>query len=211
MAKQIEGVYERVLDCAKKEFMEKGYKDASLRSIAAAARTTTGSIYTRFKDKEGLFRAIVEPAADELTQMFMDIQESFHAFDEAAQEELMGNYTAEGMERLIDYIYDHFDEFHLLLDASYGTKFQNFVDQMVQIEVEYTYKYMKVIGCKDILSGVVTEEIFHIVTTAFFNGMFEMVRHDMDKKSAKRYMKILQKYHMAGFNTIFEMGKQGEL
>ena len=32
MAKQIEGVYEAVLDCAKKECLEKGYKDASLRT-----------------------------------------------------------------------------------------------------------------------------------------------------------------------------------
>ena len=46
MARQIEGVYERVLECAKQEFLEKGYKDASLRGIAANAGTSTGSIYT---------------------------------------------------------------------------------------------------------------------------------------------------------------------
>ena len=34
MAKQIEGVYENVLRCAKKEFLAKGFKDASLRTIA---------------------------------------------------------------------------------------------------------------------------------------------------------------------------------
>ena len=37
MAKQIEGVYEAVLACAKKEFLEKGYTDASLRTIAQEA------------------------------------------------------------------------------------------------------------------------------------------------------------------------------
>ena len=46
MAKQIEGVYEAVLKCAKKEFQDKGYKDASLRTIAQEAGTSTGSIYT---------------------------------------------------------------------------------------------------------------------------------------------------------------------
>ena len=51
MAKQIEGVYEAVLACAKKEFLEKGYTDASLRTIAQEAGTSTSSIYTRFKDK----------------------------------------------------------------------------------------------------------------------------------------------------------------
>ena len=34
MAKQREGVYERVLECARREFLAKGYQNASLRSIA---------------------------------------------------------------------------------------------------------------------------------------------------------------------------------
>ena len=62
MAKQKEGVYERVLECAKEEFLKKGFKDASLREIAKAAGTSTGSIYTRFGDKEGMFQELVEPA-----------------------------------------------------------------------------------------------------------------------------------------------------
>lgn len=48
MAKQIEGVSERILACAKEEFLEKGFSEASLRSIAAKADTTTGSIYSRY-------------------------------------------------------------------------------------------------------------------------------------------------------------------
>lgn len=55
MAKQIEGVGERILACAKEKFLEKGYTDASLRTIAAAAETSTNSIYVRFGDKEGCF------------------------------------------------------------------------------------------------------------------------------------------------------------
>ena len=47
MAKQIEGVYENVLRCARQEFLEKGFALASLRDIAKAAGTSTGSIYTR--------------------------------------------------------------------------------------------------------------------------------------------------------------------
>lgn len=53
MTKPIEGVSERILSCAKEGFLEKGYADASLRTIAAKAETTTGSIYSRFRDKEG--------------------------------------------------------------------------------------------------------------------------------------------------------------
>ena len=65
MAKQKPGVYDRVLECAKDEFLSKGFLDASLRAIAQEAGTSTCSIYTRFGDKEGLFRAIVEPVVDQ--------------------------------------------------------------------------------------------------------------------------------------------------
>lgn len=34
VAKQIEGVYDKLIECAKVEFLEKGFKDASLRTIA---------------------------------------------------------------------------------------------------------------------------------------------------------------------------------
>ena len=62
MAKQKAGVYDKVLECAKEEFLSKGFLDASLRTIAQAAETSTGSIYTRFGDKEGLFNGLAESA-----------------------------------------------------------------------------------------------------------------------------------------------------
>lgn len=203
MAKQIEGVYERVLECAKQEFLLKGYKDASLRVIAANAGTSTGSIYTRFGDKEGLFQAIVKPAADEMMQMFVDVQETFHQIDEEKQPELVTGYTYQSVSDMLDYIYAHFDEFRLLLDASYGTKFQHFVDELTRIEVEYTYKYMKVIGCESIASGMVSEEFLYIITKSYFESMFEVVRHNMKKEEAVRYIQMLERYHMAGYDTIF--------
>lgn len=204
MAKQIEGVYEAVLECAKKEFLEKGYKDASLRTIAQEAGTSTGSIYTRFRDKEGLFSAIVEPAANGLMEMFLRIQESFHQFEEEKQQAEMGQYTSLHQMEMLDYIYDHFEEFRILLDGSEGTRFSSFLDKLVHIEVDYTYKYMEVIGCESVTSGLVTEEFIHIVVTAYFNGMFEVVRHNMPKADAIKYIRLLNRYHMQGFTTIFD-------
>ena len=203
MAKQIEGVYESVLACAKNEFLEKGYKDASLCVIAQAAGTSTGSIYTRFKDKAGLFNAIVGPAADQLKDMFVEIQENFHSLDDSTQEKEMGEYTSRHQMEMLEYIYDHFDEFRLLLDCSDGTRFSSFVDELVDIEVEYTYKYMEVINCESVKSGVVTEDFIHIIVTAYFNGMFEVVRHNMSRDDARKYIRLLNRYHMQGFSTVF--------
>ena len=207
MAKQIEGVYERILECAKAEFLDKGYTDASLRSIAAAAETSTNSIYVRFGDKEGLFSAIVEPALSEMTERFLKIQEAFCHMDQAAQTAHMAEYADGGTMELVDYMYDHLDAFRLLLDASYGTRFHNFVDTLVRIEVEYTYRYMESAGYAARLGDAATEKLLHIVTTSRFESIFEVIRHGMSRAEAAEYIELLSRYHRTGFFAVFGPGQ----
>ena len=47
-------------------------------------------------------------------------------------------------------MYAHFDAFCLLLDSAHGTRFQNFVDELAQVEVEYTYKFLETVGWTDV-------------------------------------------------------------
>ncbi len=207
MAKQIAGVAERIIAAAKREFLDKGYVDASLRTIAAAADTSTNSIYVRFGDKEGLFSVIVEPVLSEMTERFIHIQERFHQMSPAEQAETMPKYADGGTLALVDYMYDHLDEFRLLLDASYGTRFHNFVDELVRIEVEYTYKYMEAVGCSDKFGDAVTETLLHIVTTSRFESLFEIIRHGMSREEASEYIALLSRYPRAGFLEIFGFGE----
>ena len=203
MAKQIEGVSERILSCAKAEFLDKGYTDASLRVIAAAAGTSTNSIYVRFGDKEGLFSAIVEPVLIEMTERFLRIQEDFHRMDGSAQAALMPEYADGGTLELVNYMYDHLDEFRLLLDSSYGTRFHNFVDALVRIEVEYTCKYMEAVGCPERFGDALTRTLLHIVTTSRFESIFEVIRHGMSREEAAEYIEQLSRYHRTGFLAVF--------
>ena len=203
MAKQIEGVADRILTAAKKEFLDKGYVDASLRTIAAAADTSTNSIYVRFGDKEGLFSAIVEPVLSEMTTRFVRIQERFHRMTPDEQATQMPEYADGGTLELVDYMYEHLDEFRLLLDSSYGTRFHNFVDELVRIEVEYTYKYMEAVGCPEPSGGTLTQMLLHIVTTSRFESIFEIIRHGLSREEASEYIELLSRYHRTGFLEIF--------
>ena len=208
MAKQIAGVAERIIAAAKREFLDKGYVDASLRTIAAEADTSTNSIYVRFGDKEGLFSAIVEPALSEMIERFIHIQEQFHQMTPREQAERMPQYADGGTAELIDYMYAHLDEFRLLLDASYGTRFHNFVDALVRVEVEYTYKYMEAVGYPEKCGDAVTEKLLHIVTTSRFESLFEIICHGMSREEASEYVELLSRYHRTGFLAIFGKAAQ---
>ena len=80
MAKQIEGISERILAAAQAEFPDKGYTKSTLRAIAAAD-TGANSIYVCFGDKEGLFSAIAEPVLSGMTERFLKLQEAFRRLD----------------------------------------------------------------------------------------------------------------------------------
>lgn len=210
MIRPMEDVSDRILTCARQEFMEKGFSEASLRRIASMAESTTGSIYSRFGGKEGLYSAIVEPVARHLMVMFEEIQEQFHQMEAQTQEESLEEYTTSGMEKMLDYMYDHFEEFQLLLDASYGTKFQDFVERMVELETEYTGKYMDAVKIPT-SSGIVTSEFVHIMNKALFESYFEVIRHKMPKEKAVRYVRMLEKYHYAGWNAVFSLAQDDSL
>ena len=106
-------------------------------------------------------------------------------------------------------MYDHLDEFRLLLDASYGTRFHNFVDELVRIEVEYTYRYMEATGFPAHLSDTVTEKLLHIVTTSRFESIFEVIRHGMSREEAAKYIDLLSHYHRTGFFAVFGPQESG--
>ena len=126
--------------------------------------------------------------------------------ERTAQAAHMAEYADGGTAELVDYMYDHLDEFRLLLDASYGTRFHNFVDELVRIEVEYTYKYMETVGYAARLGGAMPEKLLHIVTTSRFESIFEVIRHGMSREEAAEYIELLSRYHRTGFLAIFGTG-----
>ena len=57
----------RIVPAAKAEFLERGFQEASIRSIAARAGMTSAALYRHFRDKEDMFAALVEPAVQEMS------------------------------------------------------------------------------------------------------------------------------------------------
>lgn len=54
----------RLLKAGEKVFAQKGYDDAHVIDIAAAAKCSVGSFYRRFRDKEALFNALHQQFAE---------------------------------------------------------------------------------------------------------------------------------------------------
>lgn len=71
---------EKIQQAAIDEFLEKGFRGASLRQIVKHAGVTTGAFYGYFSSKEALFASIVEPHAQAIMAHFMEAQIKFEIY-----------------------------------------------------------------------------------------------------------------------------------
>ncbi len=199
MAKRIKGVQERIQQCAMEEFLRKGYIDASLRTIATNAETATGSIYTRFKDKEGLFDSLVIDVYHKLTKYFAHGETQFFENEVHGNFDSMKKFSNEMLEKILDLIYEYPKEFKLLISCSTGTKYENIIDELVGYEVASTKRFLEVIGNKRYLAGDISDELLHIISNSYFNGFFEIIRHDMPEEQGRKYIIDFGNFYGSGF------------
>lgn len=83
-----EELYYNILQAAKDEFIDKGYENSSLRTIAKKANTTIGNIYHYFVNKEALLAALMEPVIknlQKLTEIHLAEEKDFHSVEEIDQ------------------------------------------------------------------------------------------------------------------------------
>ena len=59
-----------IIEAATAEFMEYGFKDASMRRIANAVGMSAAGLYKHFASKEEMFSALVEPSYQGLLSLF---------------------------------------------------------------------------------------------------------------------------------------------
>lgn len=208
MASRTPGVTEKLMEQALMEFRSRGYMDASLRTIAERAGTSPRAVYTRYGDKEGLFGALVSEQAETLKALFRSDMETYHAKPVDVQKQLFHDEAFDMeyqgyLHTIIDYIYDNWDAFKLIICGSEGTRFAGFVDEIVEIEEHYTLLYIEHTGNDVIRSGRAAPRLIHLLCSSFVHGFFEFVRHDMPKNEALTYISQLQTFFSCGWDHLF--------
>ena len=192
----------RIRQAAMDEFLEKGFADASLRQIVKNAGVTTGAFYGYYSSKEALFTALVEPHAAAVMGMFMRAQTAFLELPEAEQPSHVGVESSACVKEMLEYVYQHLEPFRLLICKAQGTSYENFIHNMVEIEAEATQRFMEVLRRQGREIPDLDNQLCHIISSGMFHGIFEVVVHDMPYDRAKRYVKQLQDFFLAGWHSM---------
>ena len=192
--------YEKIQQAALEEFSEKGFLGASLRQIVKNAGVTTGAFYVYFSSKEALFASIVEPHAAAL----MEAQTSFAELPEEEQPQHMGESSRSYVDWMVDYICQHREPVKLLISRAEGTSYEHFVHNMVEVEVESTLRYMEVLRRLGKEIPQMNRSLCHIIASGMFNGLFEIVIHDMPREQAVRDVAQFRTFYTSGWTKLMD-------
>ncbi len=195
---------EQLILWGKKEFLEKGYAQASLRNICKNAGVTTGALYFFFENKEDLFASIVEKPLNELYEIL-----DAHFDWELSQENCIDTQAKADMEDLecakeiLHCIYQNYDAFQLLLTKARGSKFEHTEEQFVEI-IEKKYRLMADRICLQNNGRKLEEYMIHWFAHTQVNLFVHLVSHEKSEESAKKHLEAMVACLVACWYQLFQ-------
>ena len=203
---------EKLLQSAKKEFIEKGYMKASLRNICKDVGVTTGALYFFFKDKDDLFRGVV---GEPLRQLRGILQS--HMLEETEE---LKSYTP-GMQvdlendkavaiKVIKLLFQYKEDFELVITKSQGSSLENVMDEIAdQLNIHYSTVFCAMRGYTS--KKQMTKEdkfIVHWMAHDQVDIFIHLLTHCKNEKVALRQLDALFGYIIGGWYGAIQSMQQ---
>ncbi len=179
-----EEVKKRIIKNAKKEFLDKGFKNASIRFIAKQANITSGTIYTYFKDKNDLYESIIGQAT---TDLFSQMEEKMNYFKNnfgEGKDVFTMQESIQSIENLIHLTFLYRDEFEILLIHSGGSSAEGFKNTLVKRYTDMTSDMLDEFYQSRETEKKCSVYSIHIILSMFLAIVEEIIYSSMTKKEA---------------------------
>lgn len=193
---------EKLTECARQEFLEKGYMKASLRSICKKAGVTTGALYFFFQNKEDLLSAVVEEALGGLTQMIHAHFSMELATD--AKTALTGDASEDigAAREIVHYLYQHYDIVLILLTKSQGSVYETVTDRFADVLERHYDKLTEQISAR-LGAPKPDKYILHWTAHMQIDAFVHLLTHERDEAKALKYIEQIVSYLVAGWAGAF--------
>lgn len=186
----------RILESAKKAFLKNGYQKTQLKEICEDAGITTGALYKRYRGKEDLFSALVQPAVEDINQLALQ-REQLDPVTLSNGELLavweMYDHSSHSwsMQAWFDFLYARKDEFTLLLTCAEGTCYGDYMDQWVERMAEGTYLYLQESMRRGMVGNPISKKELFVLMAAFWATIDKPFLLKLSKQELDVHCKIV--------------------
>jgi AcrR family transcriptional regulator len=191
---------ELILDVARKEFLDKGFRDASLREIAQKAKGTTGTIYTYFENKDKIFRNLVNPVILKMEAKQMEYKLSVTEIGMNPK-----RWFTRNLEFLIGLIEAYPDEMKLLFLKSDGSSLQYYKETLVERGLERSTRAFRQLKRSKDFNGQELSEFFVLNLVRYvINVVIELLKQDKSKEEIVIYKNEITSFLFGGWKALVE-------
>ena len=187
----------RILECAKGEFLSKGFENAKVAEIAKLAKVTTGALYQHFKNKEDLYDCIVSPICDGFISITNDRNKDFIDSLERDEFSIISEELSYITNDLLKYIYDNWKIFRILILNDKTKIYKTFFNTIVENETKMT---QLMIENKNISQYEhLTFKKLKSLISAQYQGIFVLMRTEDDIKNLDNDLHLLFDFFRYGW------------
>ncbi|MDR1707736.1 TetR/AcrR family transcriptional regulator [Dysgonomonas sp.] len=190
-----------ILDAARKEFILKGFKDASMRNIAQEANVGLSNIYNYFKNKDEIFQEILRPARSEL---YSFIQEQHSEANIDYNRTTSFGHQEEVIDYYIDLICKYKEEYRLLLFHTNGSSLCDFRESFIDYLTKISFSYMDLERKHYPNMKKLSPFLVHIISSWMVTLLGEIVTHDLEKPRIREFYKEFFRFEYAGWRELTE-------
>lgn len=193
---------EKILNAAKREFLEKGFAGTNVRAVAQRAGVTTGALYNLFKNKDGIFEALVGGVFNEFLNIlaYNDVFEARELDMKAGDLSEITEMSQRRFLRMIDFFYANWDAMKLLVCCAKGSSFEHIFDKAIDLTEKETLRLLTMDGVK--MSRRI-KFFIHVMVTSHFENLKEIFYHNLKKSEAVKYVLDFNVYHCAGWKQYW--------
>lgn len=169
-------IRQRLLETARKEFLEKGFEKASIRTITTNAKTAKSNLYNYFRDKDDLFCWLLQSTTEKIRQGL----ESAKQFNVPKGLEA---YTLESQSHVVAAVMQFVTENHmdirLLLFKAQGSTLENFKYEVLDAFTDNMCSWVKSISPGKTVSRLLVGSICSFYLSLIEQSMLKGKPSDM--------------------------------
>ena len=193
----------RIIEVAKAEFLEKGYKNASMRTIAKNTGVGLSNIYNYFKNKDEILEEVLNPLL-----MAFDIMLDKHNSPEYISLDIFisKEYQQKQINMFVDLIKQYRKELHLLLFRTHGSSLENYSEEYTNRHTALGLEYIQKMKKKyPQVNTNISDFFIHTISSWWISIIGEIVSHDLKENEIQKFITEYMEFGTAGWKRIMKI------
>ncbi len=188
-------IRQRIINVARQEFLDKGFEKSSIRTIATKAETSKSNLYNYFKNKDDLFRRVLDPTVSKIRNG-LELSKQYNVPKETEDYTLSSQQFVIGV--ISNFIAQHTADVKLLLFKAQGSTLESFKYEVLDAFTDNMIEWTQSIRTEKKVS-----RLFVRTVCSFYLNMIEQLFLVVSSEDIEKYVNDISVFIYHGVKNVF--------